>query len=47
MNILSAGGTKKPEKLLREFGMDITKARFWQDGFDFIQDQVKELSRLN
>jgi len=27
--------------------MDITKARFWQDGFDFIQDQVKELSRLN
>ena len=47
MKILSAGGTKKTEKLLREFGMDITKARFWQDGFDFIQDQVKELSRLN
>jgi len=27
--------------------MDITKPRFWQDGFDYIQEQVKELSKLN
>ena len=47
MKILSAGGTKKPEKLLRESGMDITKPKFWQDGFDYIQDQVRELSKLN
>ena len=47
IEILSAGGTKKPEKLLRESGMDITKPRFWQDGFDYIQEQVKELSKLN
>jgi len=44
---LSAGGTKKTEKLLRESGIDITKQKFWQDGFDYIQDQVKELSKLN
>ena len=44
IEILSAGGTKKPEKLLREYGIDITKPRFWQDGFDYIRDQVKELS---
>jgi oligoendopeptidase F len=44
--ILAAGGTKKPEDLLNEFGIDITKSRFWQDGFDYIQDQVRELSRL-
>ena len=44
--ILSAGGSKKPEKLLQEFGMDITKSRFWQDGFDYIKTQVDELSRL-
>ena len=44
IEILSAGGTKKPEKLLRESGIDITKPRFWQDGFDYIRDQVKELS---
>ena len=37
---------KKPEKLLAEFGIDITKSRFWQDGFDYIQDKVKELSSL-
>ncbi len=47
IEILSAGGTKKTEKLLRESGIDITKPKFWQDGFDYIQDQVKELSRLN
>ena len=47
IEILSAGGTKKPEKLLSESGMDITKPRFWQDGFDYIQEQVKELSKLN
>ena len=47
IEILSAGGTKKPEKLLHESGMDISKPRFWQDGFDYIQDQVKELSKLN
>ena len=44
--ILSAGGSKKPENLLRQFGMDITKSRFWQDGCDYIKNQVDELSRL-
>ena len=44
IEILSAGGTKKPEKLLLESGIDITKPRFWQDGFDYIQEQVRELS---
>jgi len=47
IEILSAGGTKKTEKLLRESGIDITKPKFWQNGFDYIQDQVKELSKLS
>jgi len=47
IEILAAGGTKKPEKLLRKSGMDITKPRFWQDGFDYIQKQVEDLSKLN
>ena len=46
IGILSSGGSKKPEKLLAEFGLDITKSEFWQDGFDYIQDKVKELSSL-
>jgi len=44
--ILSAGGSKKPENLLQQFGIDITKSRFWQDGFDYIKNQVDELSKL-
>ena len=44
--ILAAGGSKKPENLLNQFGIDITKSRFWQDGFDYIKTQVDELSRL-
>jgi len=47
IEILSAGGTKKTEELLRESGIDITKPRFWQDGFDYIENQVRELSKLN
>jgi len=47
IEILAAGGSKKPENLLNDFGIDITKTSFWQDGFDYIKNQVKELSRLN
>jgi len=46
IEILSAGGSKKPEKLLEQFDIDITKSRFWQAGFDYIDEQVKELSSL-
>ena len=46
IGILSAGGSKKPEKLLEQFDIDITKSRFWQAGFDYIDEQVKELSSL-
>ena len=47
INILSAGGSKKPELLLDEYGIDIGSSRFWQDGFDYVHDQVKQLSALN
>jgi len=45
-DILSAGGSKKPEKLLKEHGLDISKARFWQSGFDYIKKQVDVLAKL-
>ena len=45
-DILSAGGSKKPEKLLKEHGLDISKARFWQSGFDYIKKQVDLLAKL-
>ena len=47
INILAAGGSKKPEKLLSEYGFDISSQKFWQEGFDYIESQVRALSALN
>jgi len=46
IDILAAGGSKKPELLLKEHGFDINKTKFWQDGFDYIKEQVNTLSKL-
>ena len=47
VSILAAGGSKKPENLLSEYGLDIRSAKFWQEGFDYIESQVKALSKLS
>ncbi|ABX13073.1 M3 family oligoendopeptidase [Nitrosopumilus maritimus] len=47
IDILAAGGSKKPEKLLKEHGLDIQSTKFWQEGFDYVNGQVKALSSLN
>ncbi len=47
ISILAAGGSKKPEDLLDEHDLDIRSPKFWQEGFDFIKTQVKELESLN
>ena len=44
INILAAGGSKKPEKILSEYGFDIRSPKFWQEGFDYVDEQVKVLS---
>lgn len=46
LEILAAGGSKKPETLLNEYGINISSTKFWQDGFDYIKSQVKELRKL-
>ncbi len=46
-SILSAGGSIKPETLLSEYQIDIRSTKFWQDGFDYIKNQVRILSTLN
>ena len=46
IDILAAGGSKKPELLLKEHGFDISKTEFWQAGFDYIKNQVNVLSKL-
>ena len=47
IEILAAGGAKKPETLLSEHNIDIRSPKFWQEGFDYISTQVKELESLN
>lgn len=47
ISILAAGGSKKPERLLEEHGFDIRSARFWREGFEYVEEQVGALSRLN
>ena len=47
IDILAAGGSKKPETLLAEHGLDLRSPKFWQEGFDYIKDQVKQLESLN
>jgi len=46
LSILSAGGSEKPETLLNEYGLDIRSPKFWQDGFNYIKTQVKELDSI-
>lgn len=47
VNILAAGGSEKPETLLLKSGIDIGSTEFWQDGFDYIKEQVNLLLKLN
>ena len=46
LRILSAGGSIAPIPLLKEAGMDVTTAEFWQGGFDVIDGMVKKLEKL-
>ena len=43
LEILAAGGSKKPEMLLKEYDIDIASEKFWQDGFVYIKNQIDRL----
>ena len=44
--ILSAGGSQKTESLLLQHDMDISSAGFWQDGFEYVRRQVRQISTM-
>ena len=46
LKILSAGGSDAPARILSEAGIDISKAEFWQGGFDVISDLVAQLEAM-
>jgi oligoendopeptidase F len=47
LNILSAGGSQKPEYLLKESGIDISKDEFWQQGFELVAAKIQELKEMD
>jgi oligoendopeptidase F len=46
MKILSSGGSIAPVELLANAGIDVTKAEFWQGGYDVIDEMVTRLEEL-
>ncbi len=46
LELLAAGGSKPPMQILREAGVDVTQAAFWQSGFDLIRHWVEQLEAL-
>jgi oligoendopeptidase F len=46
LDILAAGGSRKPEELLKEASLDITKEEFWQQGFDLVGEKIQQLKGL-
>ncbi|KAF0111258.1 MAG: oligoendopeptidase F [Chloroflexi bacterium] len=45
IQLLAAGGSEAPMKVLAEAGVDVTKAKFWQGGFDVLSKLVDELEK--
>jgi oligoendopeptidase F len=46
LEFLAAGGSTRPDELVRRIGMDITDPRFWDAGLTILDDMVKEVERL-
>jgi oligoendopeptidase F len=46
LEILSAGGSDAPVRVLSKAGIDVYSAEFWQGGFDVIVDMIAQLEAL-
>ena len=46
LKILSAGGSEAPAKILADAGIDIRSAKFWQGGYDVLDNLVSQLEKL-
>lgn len=44
--ILETGGSKNPNEILKEVGVDMESEKFWQDSFEIIKEWEKELERV-
>jgi oligoendopeptidase F len=46
LEILAAGGSSAPARVLAEAGVDIHSADFWQGGFDVIRKLIEQLEAI-
>jgi oligoendopeptidase F len=46
LSLLAAGGSKSPDKILSEAGVNMHSATFWQGGFDVIRGLVEQLETI-
>jgi oligoendopeptidase F len=46
IRLLSAGGSKSPEKILSEAGVNMHDTSFWQGGFDVIRGLIEQLETI-
>ncbi|HUF38819.1 MAG TPA: M3 family oligoendopeptidase [Anaerolineales bacterium] len=46
LEILSAGGSLPPNEILTRAGIDVTKAEFWQGGFDLLEEMLAKLEEI-
>jgi len=47
IQLLSAGGSEAPMKILADAGVDVHKPEFWQGGFDVLNTMVDQLEKLS
>lgn len=47
LNLLKAGSSKEPEKLLQEHDFNIRSKNFWQNGFKFIKEIIKKAKNVS
>lgn len=45
-DLLAAGGSRRPQEMLAELGIDIARAEFWQGGCDLIRENVLKAEAL-
>ncbi|MEE8569314.1 MAG: oligoendopeptidase F, partial [Anaerolineales bacterium] len=46
LEILAAGGSDSPARILERAGIDIRSAEFWQGGFDVLKTALERLEAI-
>jgi len=46
LQILAAGGSDSPERILQRAGIDMRSAAFWQGGFDVVETSLRKLEAI-